>query len=530
MQSGCAHRALRQVARVFRDGTLTGLSDRQLLARFVESRDEAAFESLLLRHGPMVLNVCRRLLRDPADAEDCVQAVFLVLVRKARSIRVEESLGPWLYAVAVRAASRARAQRRARREREVSAVEGITAPAIDDRLGRLELTSIVHEELARLPGRLRVPLVLCYMEGMTHDRAAGEIGCPVGTVRSRLARARGLLQNRMARRGLALSAAAVVAAIDSSVTAAAIPAGLRASLITTAARSISQAALTSGVLGVSASVLALTQGVTHMFRIKKLAIGAFVLGSVSVVGFVLAQQSPGDGVIAPTTRVLPSQPYETRELGPDGRPIGVVHVPRDAMITIAYYVGDLVGTPLAQTATQPSPDQSAAPAAVQARVDMMPLVRFIATTVAPGTWDIRDENGGDPTAVTDRARSSIGQGGQSKPMGSIIPFFLSISLVVRCTAETHTRVAHLLRGMRDVVNARDANAQRPVPPLPPIATRPSPARKVVPSMALDSAAPAAKPDAAQEVGSPVASEPSARIERLLDELRTEIAKLPKRSD
>ena len=121
MVNGCANTALRQVARVFQEGTLTGLSDRQMLERFVDSRDEAAFEVLVARHGPMVFNVCRQLLRDPHDVEDAFQAVFLVLVRKASTIRVEGSLGPWLYTVASRVAARARANRRRMATREISA-------------------------------------------------------------------------------------------------------------------------------------------------------------------------------------------------------------------------------------------------------------------------------------------------------------------------------------------------------------------------------------------------------------------------
>ena len=105
MGNGCSNTVWREVARVFRDGTLTGLTDRQLLERFVNSPDEWAFDLLLTRHGPMVKHVCRQILRNPDDVEDAFQAVFLVLVRKAGSIRVEDSLGPWLYAVAGRTAA-----------------------------------------------------------------------------------------------------------------------------------------------------------------------------------------------------------------------------------------------------------------------------------------------------------------------------------------------------------------------------------------------------------------------------------------
>ena len=157
MVNGRANTALRQVARVFDEGTLTGLSDQQILERFVDRRDDAAFEGLMVRHGPMVLNVCRQLLRDTHDVEDAFQAVFLVLVRKARTVRVEGSLGPWLYTVAHRVAARARANRRLMRTREISAfVEHIESTS-DETPERLELAGVIQEELGRLPDRLRAP-------------------------------------------------------------------------------------------------------------------------------------------------------------------------------------------------------------------------------------------------------------------------------------------------------------------------------------------------------------------------------------
>ena len=156
MGNGLTARAAYQVAHVFRDGTLLGMSDRQILERFVEHRDEMAFEAILTRHGPMVRNVCRQILFDPHDVDDAVQAVFLVLVRKARSIRIDESLGPWLYSVAGRVAARARANRRKQWERESPTGEPpersySTTPDAS------EVSGVIHDELGRLPehcGRL----------------------------------------------------------------------------------------------------------------------------------------------------------------------------------------------------------------------------------------------------------------------------------------------------------------------------------------------------------------------------------------
>jgi RNA polymerase sigma factor (sigma-70 family) len=171
MVDGRTTRALFHVARVFQNGTFLGMPDRQVLERFVEHRDEAAFEVLLSRHGPMVRRVCRQLLVDSHDGDDAFQAVFLALVRKARSIRVDDSLGPWLYTVANRVAARARAKRSRLGAREPSGRELPDMPCRGD-LDGFEIHRVVHEELGRLPERLRAPMVLCYLEGMTHDLAA----------------------------------------------------------------------------------------------------------------------------------------------------------------------------------------------------------------------------------------------------------------------------------------------------------------------------------------------------------------------
>ena len=207
MGNGLTATAAGQVARVFRDGTLAGMSDRQVLERFIEYRDESAFEAILYRHGAMVRNVCRQILFDPNDVDDAVQSVFLVLVRKARFIHIEGSLGPWLYTVAGRVAARARANRRARWARECQTRE-LPEASYSPTEGSSEIPRVIHAELSRLPERLRAPLVLCYLEGLTHDLAARQLDCPVGTVRSRLARGRNLLHRRITRRAITLSAAA----------------------------------------------------------------------------------------------------------------------------------------------------------------------------------------------------------------------------------------------------------------------------------------------------------------------------------
>ena len=170
-----------------------GAPDTQLLGRFATYRDEGAFTALMARHGPMVMTVCRGVLRDSLDAEDAFQATFLVLARKAGSAWAEGQLGGWLHRVAYRIAVRAsidatRRRMHERRAAEVAAM-GISQVNSDD-----ELQPALHEELARLPAKLRVPVVLCYLEGLTHAQAALQLRCGEATVRRRLAGARDRLR------------------------------------------------------------------------------------------------------------------------------------------------------------------------------------------------------------------------------------------------------------------------------------------------------------------------------------------------
>ncbi len=198
---------LGQIQRLFARGTVSGLTEAQLLARFVGDRDEVAFEAIVSRHGPMVLGVCRRLLVDPHDAEDAFQATFLVLVRKAGSLGDRERLANWLYGVARRVATRVRRDRLRRRARERTDVRaGAVAPAND--VDHDELPLVLDQEVARLPVRFRTPILLCYFEGLTHDQAAEQLRCPVGTVRSRMAKGRELLRTRLSRRGYAQDSSA----------------------------------------------------------------------------------------------------------------------------------------------------------------------------------------------------------------------------------------------------------------------------------------------------------------------------------
>src|SRR5262245_12405338 len=214
----------REIESLFDGGSVAGMTDRQLLERFNARRDaagEAAFAALVSRHGPMVLEICRQLLGDRHHAEDTFQAVFLVLARKARSIRDPDLLANWLYGVASRAARCAKLQLARRRKHEEGGsmrrpgpdssvpVRPAEQPAIDR-----EQAAALHEEVDRLPRTFRLPIVLCYFEGLTLDQAARRLRWPGGTVRSRLARAREKLRRGLTRRGVALPSAAVAAVLS----------------------------------------------------------------------------------------------------------------------------------------------------------------------------------------------------------------------------------------------------------------------------------------------------------------------------
>ena len=213
-----------QIRSLFGGGSLAGLGEHQLLDRFVAERDEAAFEALMNCHGPMVLGVCRRVLDDPSDVEDAFQATFLVLVRKAASIRDRDRLANWLYGVAHRVSVRARAVgfRRRCRERPGAEAASIAAGASSD--DRAELRAVLDDEIARLPDRFRLPMVLCDLQGLPMEEAARRLDCPVGTIKSRLSRARGRLRGRLERRGIVAPA---IPPVDAGSLAGPLPAALK---------------------------------------------------------------------------------------------------------------------------------------------------------------------------------------------------------------------------------------------------------------------------------------------------------------
>jgi RNA polymerase sigma factor (sigma-70 family) len=254
--------------------------DALLLERFVDQWDQAAFGDLVRRHGPMVLGVCLRILRDPHAAEDAFQATFLLLVRKAGSVRKRASVGPWLYGVARRVALEARG---AASRRQVPAPLDPEVAWVDDHDGleRDELHAALHEELGRLPEKYRAPIVLCYIEGLAHEAVARQLGWPLGTVRTRIARGRDLLGARLTRRGV-VTAAVLIALGLLPKTAVAVPPRLVEATVRAAARVAASDRLPQGE--VPARVADLEKRVRKAMYLTKLSWATAFALAVVVIG------------------------------------------------------------------------------------------------------------------------------------------------------------------------------------------------------------------------------------------------------
>jgi RNA polymerase sigma factor (sigma-70 family) len=251
------------------------LSDAQLLERFVARRDEAAFELLVWRHGTMVLNLCRRLLRHEQDAEDAFQASFLILARKAGSIGKRQACASWLYKVAYRVALAARTRSAERAARERACTDDLPASARTDDLW-CDLRPVLDVELSRLPEKYRAAFVLCCLEGRTGAEAAEELRCPKGTVLSRLARAREGLRRGLLRRGICLPVSVLAATVAAHGQAADITAGLVTRTAKTAL---------AGATVASARAAALTEGVLRAMFMSKVKTALGILCLVGIVGF-----------------------------------------------------------------------------------------------------------------------------------------------------------------------------------------------------------------------------------------------------
>jgi RNA polymerase sigma factor (sigma-70 family) len=260
----------------------SGESDARLMERFICHADGQAFASLLRRHGPMVYGVCRRVLDNADDAEDVFQATFLVLVRKARSLRSLASVGSWLYGVAYRTALEARRAMARRRAKEAQAPPR-AARTDTDQAFLDELRAVLDLELARLPERYRQVIVLCDLEGQGRKDVARRLRCPEGTVASRLAKARTVLAARLTRHGLTLSTAALGTALAAEAASACVPPSWLPATIAAARHFAANCAGTAGA--VSASVASLVQGVCRTMLVKRLTTIGAILFIVALAGF-----------------------------------------------------------------------------------------------------------------------------------------------------------------------------------------------------------------------------------------------------
>jgi RNA polymerase sigma factor (sigma-70 family) len=314
---------------LFGTGTCVGHSDGQLLARFIAGRDDAgelAFEALVKRHGPMVQNVCRQMLDDPSDIHDSFQAVFLVLARRASAIRSRDSVASWLHGVAARVAARARVatvrrgirDRRTAKAAQARAVATLDATLVDScPVERKERAGLIHREISRLPEKYRAPIVLCYMEGLTHDEAAASLSWPVGTVRSRLSRGRDTLRRRLSRRGL--TAPAVLGPLAAWLAgdqraSAATASMVSGDLLAPVMKLVSQTESGRGAVALSSqpNVLALADGVLKMFLLKKLSIAMALVLSLATLtiggGIAIVRTSSAQDAQAKPTASAATKP------------------------------------------------------------------------------------------------------------------------------------------------------------------------------------------------------------------------------
>lgn len=313
---------LRHIHKLVGNEAIEQLSDAQLLQRFALRRDEAAFAGLVQRHGAAVLGVCRRLLRHTQNAEDVFQATFLVLARKAGSVRKGQSVGSFLYGVAWRLARKARADE-ARQRRRPPPQE----PVADDPLAALsarELQQALDEELARLPERYLAPVTLCYLHGHTQEEAAAELGWSKATLRRRLDRARRLLQARLIGRGLTAPAAALTAALASVGTGTAVS----PALVEGTARIIHQFLSGEGAAP-SAATIALADHAVRLLagsRFKAMAALALSTGLLVVTAGMVARQpiGPADQRKELVTGATVPGPAARRDLLGDPLPPGAL--------------------------------------------------------------------------------------------------------------------------------------------------------------------------------------------------------------
>jgi RNA polymerase sigma factor (sigma-70 family) len=281
---------LRGLTRGMAAETMRDQSDRELVERFLARQDEAVFEALVRRHGPMVYRVCWRVLQHSQDSEDVFQATFLLLAQKLRTVRNRDSLASWLHGVAHRVALKAKAQAAARRKHQRRAAVSEAVPP--DEVTWKELRTVLDAELASLPESLRLPLILCYLEGRTQDEAAGQLGWSKSTLIRRLDQARAALGRRLTRRGMVWSAALSGVLLSDCVASAALPRGLVGSTVT-AAMLVTAGGATTAVL--SAKVAVLTEAMVNAMLTSKVQVVAamfMLVGALSAGIWFLGTGEP----------------------------------------------------------------------------------------------------------------------------------------------------------------------------------------------------------------------------------------------
>ncbi len=299
--------------------TGSSLPDAQLLENFVARRDEASFEVLVWRHGAMVLALCKRVLRDTHEAEDAFQATFLVFARKAGSIAQGEAVACWLYKVAYRIAIRLRTAS-ANRPTATELADELPAPDMPDDAEWRDLRPLLDDEIAKLPEKYRAPFVLCYLEGRTNEEAAVQLGCPKGTVLSRLSRGREWLRDRLARRGVTLTAVVFAFTLTRNAASAALPSAL---VPVTTNAAIPFAAGKAATELVPANVATLVEGVLRAMTFTYLKTAAVALLSLVVLGSGITwaafgtanSPAPGEPValVAPESRAAATEGDRDRE-------------------------------------------------------------------------------------------------------------------------------------------------------------------------------------------------------------------------
>lgn len=322
MTTTSIYTVIQHLRRVVHLQDAAGKTDAQLLESFIDQKDEAAFAALVHRHGPMVLSVCRRILRNDHDAEDAFQVTFLVLASKAASIRPREMVSNWLHGVAYRTAlkARARSAKRQVREKQVMALPEPEAPPQDH--GH-ELKPLLDQELSRLPQRYRLPILLCALEGKSIREASQHLGWPQGTVAGRLARGKKMLAQRFARRGLVFSGGSVAVVLSQFRASAGVATSLRISTVKAATLLAAGKGATSGVI--SAQVVALLEGVMTSMMLTKfkmvtavlLVLGMFAFGGGLLMRPIVAQLVAGEKPQADGRKSGGARETETQEKAPN---------------------------------------------------------------------------------------------------------------------------------------------------------------------------------------------------------------------